>query len=104
MAKDAICMSGVCGMDDTCKEDKLGDKLVCLRDDQCQSGTHAKSKALKGGIDSVCCANGMYVSISSLCRICSGRSAGATCGGNNDVCASGVSGLDDLCKNDIAGK
>eukprot|EP00569_Conticribra_weissflogii_P009629 CAMPEP_0171367308 /NCGR_PEP_ID=MMETSP0879-20121228/6011_1 /TAXON_ID=67004 /ORGANISM="Thalassiosira weissflogii, Strain CCMP1336" /LENGTH=509 /DNA_ID=CAMNT_0011875337 /DNA_START=124 /DNA_END=1650 /DNA_ORIENTATION=- len=104
MAKDAICASGVCGMDDTCEEDKLGDELVCLRDDQCKSGICALSEALEGGVDSVCCANGSYVFDSQFGRVCSGRSAGAACGGNNDVCATGVCGSDELCKDDVPGK
>ncbi|EED88468.1 predicted protein [Thalassiosira pseudonana CCMP1335] len=100
--ENSVCASGVCGMDDRCTDEKFVDESPCRDDDQCESGVCAKSESVVGA-ELVCCSNGDAGFDSSHGTVCAERPAGAACSGNNDLCASGVCGLDDLCKDEVPG-
>ena len=100
--ENAVCASGVCGMDDLCKDEKFVDGSPCRDDDQCESGACGKSEGLLEA-QLVCCPDGKFEFDSKYGRVCAERPAGAACDGNKYLCASRVCGLDGLCKDEVPG-
>ena len=98
-----VCASGVCGMDNLCKDNKFEDESSCRNDAQCLSGTCARSEA-SSDAGYVCCTTGddEYIN-SSIRSVCTGRSAGAACAGEDNVCRSGSCDSNSLCTKQLAG-
>ena len=95
-----VCASGVCGMDNLCEREPIWDESPCKNNDQCASRQCARSEAdVNAGL--VCCTRGGTARVSGIGNVCTWRAGGKKCGGENGVCASGVCGTDNLCKEDL---
>ena len=100
--ENPVCASGVCGMDNVCKQEPFWDESPCKNNDQCESKMCARSEAdASAGL--VCCTRGGTEWVTGIGNVCTWRAAGKKCGEENGVCASGVCGMDNLCERELIG-
>eukprot|EP00986_Skeletonema_menzelii_P003809 scaffold1239_cov95-Skeletonema_menzelii.AAC.1 len=92
-----LCASGICGIDNVCLDEKIAAGESCRDDNMCALGACGRSEALTDA-PFECCASGKSSWEGfSLRYVCTDLSSGAACNGENDLCASGICGIDNIC-------
>jgi len=100
--ENRVCTSGVCGMDDLCRQEPIGNESPCRNDAQCASTECARSDA-DATASLVCCSSGDSIGVPYPNYVCTGLAAGMKCGGENRVCRSGSCDSNELCTKQFVG-